>query len=70
MPIYLNILNGQQCAVLIGTGPIQKLGNRTIAWKIVIGPVKINDVEFRVVIVVMKRKFANGGPITVCLSGR
>ena len=69
MPIYLNILIGPTVCRLNRYWPNSKLGNRPIAWKILIGPVKINDVEFRVVIVVMKRKFANGGLITVCLSG-
>ena len=68
-PIYLNILIGPTVCRLNRYWPNSKLGDRPITRKIVIGPVKINDVEFRVVSVVMKRKFANGGPITVCLSG-
>ena len=67
MPIYLYILIGPTVCHLNRYWPNSKLSNRPIGWKIVIDPVKINGVEFRVV---MKRKFANGGPITVCLSGR
>ena len=69
MPIYPNILIGPTVCRFNRYWPNSKLGNRPIAWKNCNCPVKINDVEFRVVIVVMIRKFANGGPITVCLSG-